>query len=853
MNLAVTRRQNRIQVQWIAAALMLATLSGCGTGVDATHELKIPEEAKPARGEAVVGSVPSGKPATAEFRETEPSNKTTSKLGDKSATMDPGVIDLLALIDPARDAVQGHWIRQGRVLVSPTDEYARLEIPAAVPEQYRITAVARRKQGNERFGFLLVAAGRQFMIVFDAQAGRATISGLGLLDGRYTSENETTRVGHTFDGDKSSRIEVSVWKAGVEARINDQQIIEWRGDFQRLSVPKGWETPHAERLAMCSSKAAYEIEELSLGVIEGTQLEGAEANTINSDIPPTLGDRGVDGNGVGDKRNRNQQPRGDGENVRLSDGTVVHMEKWGDTYDGYDYRRPLNGNDWKAMNSPEKKRIFPACDPAVETVVLLHTGYYQERIKLDVAHRRMYWYDKRGSDADGHIYGANLDGSNVEVLANVIGAIAGLAVDVKNQKIYWSVRLPHRGNEAEIRRVSPDGSDNELVVPGLDGLGAMAVDRQAGQLYFFESVVGDVYTTHLDGSGRKIVFHSPGGNYISDMVFVEIPNLLFWRGASGDRIWQARLSGTSITPVLNIGQGDQFGSLDNFGNIHGFDVDWRNQKLYWVDASYKHLRRSKIGGSQIEDIVLTIYPSSGLAIDLENGYAYWTENDLSHDGRGRVRRVKIPPLLKSSSKPAPPTIKEFAPLAARSGEQVVISGRGFRDVNRVALVAVGTGEECEARFEVRSDTELSVFVPKLPECESAEIVVQSPSGVSVTLPYDTTAISPRSHSGKYRFEDLAQRHTIWVNSVASVARVEKSLLWVCDGARVHPSPHGSNVLFIKDGGQTVAKRWNRATIYHEPFAVINEREELPADSKLIAVSAIRACFVKSLLKYRTAQ
>ncbi|MGH2690166.1 MAG: hypothetical protein ACRDKW_15375, partial [Actinomycetota bacterium] len=90
-------------------------------------------------------------------------------------------IDLLKLVDPAKDSVQGAWRFEGTALVTGPARFSRLQIPYVPPAEYDLRAVVERKDGSNSIVFGLVAGGRQFCFVLDAFE-RDTASGIDLID-----------------------------------------------------------------------------------------------------------------------------------------------------------------------------------------------------------------------------------------------------------------------------------------------------------------------------------------------------------------------------------------------------------------------------------------------------------------------------------------------------------------------------------------------------------------------------------------------------------------------------------------------------------------------------------------------
>ena len=85
-----------------------------------------------------------------------------------------GSVDLLRQIDLVKGAVQGHWTFAGAALATPVTGFARLQIPAAVPDEYDLTLIVERKSNRKEFVVGLVRGGAQTALVIDGAGGQAT-------------------------------------------------------------------------------------------------------------------------------------------------------------------------------------------------------------------------------------------------------------------------------------------------------------------------------------------------------------------------------------------------------------------------------------------------------------------------------------------------------------------------------------------------------------------------------------------------------------------------------------------------------------------------------------------------------
>ena len=79
---------------------------------------------------------------------------------------------------------------------------------------------------------------------------------------------------------------------------------------------------------------------------------------------------------------------------------------------------------------------------------------------ITIAGDKLYWTEKIGEEL-GKISRANLDGSNVEEIVTLSSVPVGVAVDIAQNKVYWTETRGH------VRRANLDGSNIEDIISGL--------------------------------------------------------------------------------------------------------------------------------------------------------------------------------------------------------------------------------------------------------------------------------------------------------------------------------------------------------------------------------------------------
>ncbi len=163
--------------------------------------------------------------------------KVEKRLKDAPLRVVPGLrIDLLRMIDPARDGLSGTWEKSGTSLTSP-DRDGFLEVPYASPPEYDLLLTVERKSDEKTLNSLVVVLplinGKVAAVV--DQEGSEEISGLSKIDGKLIVDNGTKYVGRQLRQGISSTVIYAVRRTGVSLYVDGKRIFDWKGDLQRLS------------------------------------------------------------------------------------------------------------------------------------------------------------------------------------------------------------------------------------------------------------------------------------------------------------------------------------------------------------------------------------------------------------------------------------------------------------------------------------------------------------------------------------------------------------------------------------------------------------------------------------------
>jgi len=146
-------------------------------------------------------------------------------------------INLLPLLNPAKEAVSGKWIWKEQGLASEGVGWARLQIPYQPPEEYDLCASFTRTNGSDGVNLILASPGHQFMWWMGDWGN--SLFGFQLINGKIIKENPTAVNMSLKTGQRYSCV-VKVRKDGVAASLDGRTIVEYKTDFGGFSLGPEW-------------------------------------------------------------------------------------------------------------------------------------------------------------------------------------------------------------------------------------------------------------------------------------------------------------------------------------------------------------------------------------------------------------------------------------------------------------------------------------------------------------------------------------------------------------------------------------------------------------------------------------
>src|SRR6185295_979695 len=180
-----------------------------------------------------------------------------------------GFIDLLKMIDPAKDSVATTWTKENGILRPGMNFRSRLQVPYEPPDEYDLQMVfTTTGDGNPMF-IGLVAGGKQCHVFVDGW----NKTGIDNIDGKGTPLSQGTNFLNYGKGEdtygKDNVILVQVRKKGIALTVNGKNAFNWEGPPSRLSPSAEWAVPNPKALYLGAWDRPLAIRKYALVPVSG--------------------------------------------------------------------------------------------------------------------------------------------------------------------------------------------------------------------------------------------------------------------------------------------------------------------------------------------------------------------------------------------------------------------------------------------------------------------------------------------------------------------------------------------------------------------------------------------------------
>ena len=181
-------------------------------------------------------------------------------------------INLLALVDPAKDKVEGSWQRTpGGLAAVQRVRQSRITIPVAPEGSYELQLRFARTEGNDAIATVLPVGSSKVILFLCTYAGKA--HGLSSIRRAHAVNNETTVSPGTIENGRDHYLQVRVdledEKARIRVGLNGRSIIDWEGEQSDLSARGGWDVPQAGCLGVGANGAIITWRSARLKMLSG--------------------------------------------------------------------------------------------------------------------------------------------------------------------------------------------------------------------------------------------------------------------------------------------------------------------------------------------------------------------------------------------------------------------------------------------------------------------------------------------------------------------------------------------------------------------------------------------------------
>ncbi|RXZ38493.1 3-hydroxyacyl-CoA dehydrogenase [Oxalobacteraceae bacterium CAVE-383] len=209
--------------------------------------------------------------------------------------------------------------------------------------------------------------------------------------------------------------------------------------------------------------------------------------------------------------------------------------------------------------------------------------------------------------------------------------------------------------------VTPEGADKQILLTGCKNPDGIAVDLDAGRIYWTEMGVphlddGTISCADLNGQQRQTII--PGGiTYTPKQICLDRKNRkLYWSDREGMRVMRADLDGRNVETLVETGHGD----LDRGDQTRwcvGIAVDSASGHFYWSQKGPDNAGLGRIfragmklpagetaqARSDIELLYKGLPEPIDLELDLARRQIYWTDRGDPPNGNTVNRAPMDPP------------------------------------------------------------------------------------------------------------------------------------------------------------------------------------------------------------------
>ena len=198
-------------------------------------------------------------------------------------------VDLLTLIDPKRDALEGDWEKDGTTLrmMGTGSSISKLVVPCEIPAEYKLTMKVTRENSSAGDNVPLVlklptesSMAQVGIDGFAPMLSAIAMDRLHVNDSRNPSINQT----QVLPVGQPQELVADVRRTGLKIMNGTKTIIDWTGNPNRFYEESHWSTTGG-RIALAGHRAQFRFDKLELEPLELSSFPpvtklGADGNLL---------------------------------------------------------------------------------------------------------------------------------------------------------------------------------------------------------------------------------------------------------------------------------------------------------------------------------------------------------------------------------------------------------------------------------------------------------------------------------------------------------------------------------------------------------------------------------------------
>jgi hypothetical protein len=181
-----------------------------------------------------------------------------------STTTTANAINLLALIDPTKDAAEGKWTLDANTLTVAPGKYAVLQLPYIMPDEFDLRVTFTRTNDDGPVEILLAAHKKAFGFALDVK-GEARFERVA----NKIAKDNPTAVPIALTNGRKYTLTVQIRRDAIRALLDDKLLTQWKTDYKDLARYTLWKMPDEKRCGLGANGAKVTFHSVELIEITG--------------------------------------------------------------------------------------------------------------------------------------------------------------------------------------------------------------------------------------------------------------------------------------------------------------------------------------------------------------------------------------------------------------------------------------------------------------------------------------------------------------------------------------------------------------------------------------------------------